>query len=285
MASIMAKLLLGWMEEKEAMLCLLKECKRAEPFTEQTAKALWNEYRDKVAALKPRPCTPPKKLEERTQKEEYAEHHFKQKHAKHTGIVGVVKLDDPSKLIAYQLMIVTPQSESYLAGMQDPARRVSICLGKGLAHDGVIPKARREGDCLIKKVPHGEFFIDVNSIKADDFDVKEGNRHIAVKEFDGRMLLWSGYHRSHISLYRKNPEESVLPLFAALESVNTDPFFAVNSTDPFKRDMVRSSCPPLLADFFDESLCIRLPMRKCRVEMCVNLATGVCERRWPDAES
>jgi len=285
MACLMAKLLLGWMEEKEAMIWLLKECKREKPFTEETARTLWNEYREKVAALKPRTCEPPRILVDRTRKEEYAEHHFLQKHAKNTRIVRVVKMDDPGKLVAYQLMVLIPQTESYLSGMQDPARRVSVCLGKGLEHDGIIPKARREGDCLIKKVPHGEFFIDVNSIRQDDFDVKEGNRYIAVKEFDGRTLLWSGYHRSHISLYRKNPEDSVLPLFAVLESASTDPFFAVNSTEPFKRDMVRGPCPPLLSDFFNESLCITLPIRKCRVEMQVNLVTGVCDRLWPDAES
>src|SRR5207244_5552801 len=109
-----------------------------------------------------------------------------------------------------------------IVARQGTKRRIHACLGRGLEYDGVIPKARREGDCLIKKVPHGEFFIDTRSIRQDDFDVKEGNRYIAVKESDGRMLLWSGYHRSHVSLYLKNPEDSVLPLFAVVESDSTD---------------------------------------------------------------
>jgi hypothetical protein len=284
MASIMAKLLLGWMDEKEAMTWLLKECKCEEPFTEASALKLWSEHREKVAALKPRACHPPTVLTDRTRKEEYAEHHFKQKHSKNTRVAGVVKLDDPGKLVAYQLMVVIPQTESYVDSMQNPDKRVSVCLGRGLSYDGAIPKATRKGDCLIKRVPHGEFLIDLNSITGDDFAVQEMNRYIAVKEFDGRMLLWSGYHRSHVSLYRKNPEDSVLPLFAVLESEPTDPFFALNSTDPFKRDMVRSSCPPVLADFFDDSLCITVPIRKARVEMCVNTVTGICERLWPDAD-
>lgn len=284
MPTINAKFLLGWMEEKEAMTWLLKECRCEEPFSAASAKKLWNEYREKVGALQDRACAPPEIMIDRTRKEEYAQHHFKQKHAKNPRIIDVLKLDDPGKLVIYQLMVVLPQTESYLSGMQDPDKRVSVCLGKGLAHDGIIPKATRVGDCLIKPVPHGEFLIDVNSISSDDFAVVEMNRHIAVKKYDGKLLLWSGYHRSHISLYRKKPDESVLPLFAALESESTDPFFAVNSTEPFKRDMVRGSCPPILADFFDDSLCITLPIRKARVEMSVNTVTGVCQRLWPDAD-
>jgi hypothetical protein len=283
MASVTTKLLLGWMAEGEAMQWLLREHRGNPPFTPESAKRLWDEYRAKVTALPPRDCAPPPILLDRTQQEEYAEHRFCQKYRKNPNILRVLKLGDPGRLVVYQLMILVSQSERYLADMKDPKRRVRTCLGRGLNHDGIIPKARREGDCLIKSVPHGEFFIKGGSVRLDDFDVEEGHRHIAVKEFDRRMLLWAGYHRSHVSLYRRNPEEAVLPLFAVLESDTTDGFFSVNSREAFKRDMVRGTSPPLLADFFDDSLCITLPLRKCRVEMQVNTRTGACDRLWPDA--
>ena len=282
MASVMTKLLLGWMDETEAMACLLREYKGDVPFTEEAARAKWNEYRERVGNLGPRECTPPACIVERTQKEEYSEHHFVQKFAKDPSILRVVKLDDPSKLVAHQLTVVLPQSDRYLADMQDPKKRVHTCLGRGLSFEGVHPIARREGDRLIKPVPHAEFsVIDGNE---NDFRLRENNRHIAVKEFDGRMLLAAGYHRAHISMYRNKPEATVLPLFAVVES-DADGFFSTGSKVPFKRDMVRGVCPPLLGDFFDETLCIQLPLRKCRVEIYVDLKTRVWDRQWVDDES
>jgi hypothetical protein len=276
------KLLLGWMEEAEAMHWLLKECKREEPFTEESAKKLWNDYREKVAALPPRDCPPPAVLLDRTQKEEYAEHHFMQKFGKEQGIVRVLKLDDPAKLVIHQLTVAVPKSEAYLSAMQDQKQRIRIALGRGLAFEGKHPKARKEGTLLVKRVPNAEFFV--VSGTQEDFEVKEGRKHIAVKEFDNRLMLSAGYHRSHMSMYRSKPEDIVLPLFAVLESDVVDGFFSVGSKVPFKRDMVRGSCPPLLSDFFDDSLCIELPMRKCDIEVFVDLATGKCGPRWIDAE-
>jgi hypothetical protein len=282
MASVNTKLLLGWMEEVEAMTWLLQECKNEQPFSEQSARDLWNQYRNRVAALMPRKCPTPAALAERTTKEEYAEHHFTQKHAKNRNVLRVVKLDDPSKLIVHQLSVVIPQSDKYLDAMRDPKQRAHTCLGRGLTFEGVHPKARRDGTRLIKAAPHAEF--SVGGIQQEDFQLIENNRHIAVKEFDGRMLLWAGYHRAHISMYRNRPEDTVLPLFAAVES-DADGFFSTNSVAGFKRDMVRGSCPPLLGDFFDDSLCIQLPLRKCRVEMFVDLNTHVWGRLWVDDES
>src|SRR5260370_10509110 len=97
------------------------------------------------------------------------------------------------------------------------------------------------------------------------------------------MLLSAGYHRAHISMYRSVPEDTVLPLFAALER-DADGFFSVGTKLSFKRDMVRCTRPPFLGDFLDESLCIALPLRKCRVEIFVDLITHEAGRLWLDAE-
>jgi hypothetical protein len=204
------------MEETEVMYWLTKEYAGDSPFTEETAKELWQKYRDKVEHLPQRTPTPPTCLTDRTQKERYEEDCFIKKHAKKPHILRVVKLDDPSKLVIHQLMVVLPQSERYLSAMKDHSGRVRTSLGRGLSFEGVHPKARKEGNRLIKPMPHAEF--SVTRSDQEDFDVREEDRHIAVKEFDGRTLLSAGYHRAHISMYRSAPEETVLPLFAALES-------------------------------------------------------------------
>jgi hypothetical protein len=281
MPSVMTKILLGWMDEAEAMATLVRE--NTAPLTGKAALDLWHEYQAKVAALAPRPCAPPNYIAGRSKREEFAEHHLMQKHAKNRILVlGAVLMDDPGKLVAHQLTVVIPQSERYLADMKDPKKRLHLCFGRGMDDGVVIPRARREGDNLIKPVPNAEYFVTQST--QDDFDVKAGNRHIAVKEFNGRMLLWAGYHRVHSSMYRNRPDEAVLPLFAVLESDTVDGFFSVGSKAPFKRDTVCGLAPPLMSDFFDDSLCIQLPLRKRRVEMRVNLVTRSWDRVWVDAE-
>src|SRR6266700_546829 len=146
MPSVMTKLLLGWMDEEEAMVSLTREC--STPFTEKAARDLWHEYQAKIAQLPPRTCQPPNYIAGRTHKEEYAEHHLMQKHANNrTLILGAVLLDDPSKLVAHQLSVVMPQSELYHANMHDPKKRLHFCFGRGMDDGTIIPKARREGDC------------------------------------------------------------------------------------------------------------------------------------------
>jgi hypothetical protein len=167
---------------------------------------------------------------------------------------------------------------------KDPNKRVSVCLGKGLEHGGFIPKAERQGGFLVKPVPHYEYTVPL-AIQ-EDFQVGEGNRYIAVKEFGNHVLLSTGTHRAHVSMYRTNPEEMVLPSFAALESDAVDGFFSAGTKAPapFKRDMVRRACPPLLADFFDPNLCMELAQRKRRMVLRVDLNTRQRFRNWEDSE-
>ncbi len=281
---VKVKVLLGWMDEAEAMNTLLRENLTEPPLTEAEARALWEKYRERVAALPPRACRPPVRLTHCTRKEEYEVRYCIQKHRHLEQFREVVKLEDPGKLVVHQLAVTIPESEKYLRDMQDPDKRVCVCLGKGLQHDGVIPRARREGDCLVKPVPHFEFFVP--AVNEDDFVVKEGNRYISVKEFDDRMLLAAGIHRAHVSMYRNNPDDKVLPLFAVLESDAVDGFFSegTNAPAPFKRDMVRGARPPLLADFFDPNLCMELPQRRRRMVLKVDLKTRQWYRNWVDSE-
>lgn len=283
MTSLAAKVLLGWMDEDEAMSTLLRENPADPPMTEASARELWELYRRRVAALPPRACPPPARLKDWTAHERYEESWCIHKHRKQPQFMGVVKLDDPGKLVVNQLVLALPESEKYLAAMRDGKRRVSACLGKGLEYDGFIPKAQRRGNYLVKPVPHFEFSVPRTA--EDDFDVQEGNRSIVVTEYDGRMMLATGAHRAHASMYRDS-EEGVRPLFAILESDAVEGFFAegTRAPAPFKRDMVRGRCPPLLADFFNPDLCIQMPQRKRRMSLRVDLQTWKWYRDWEDTD-
>lgn len=280
---IPTKLLLGWMDETDAMRTLLTECVADPLYTEDSARKLWSDYTNKVAALAPRACSPPLRLSDLTQKEKYAFQHLLDKHKKNSNVLDVLKLDEPGKLVVHQLWASASQSDRYREDMKDPKKRLHLCLGRNMQNQRPINRARKEGDCLIKEVPHWEYFA--KTVSQEDFEVEEGNRHIAVKEFDGRLLLSAGYHRACVSMYRNSPDDTVLPLFAVLESDTQDGFFSVGSKVPRTRDMVKGAVPPVLSDFLDDSLCITLPLRKRRVELVVNLTTRQWERRWVDDES
>jgi hypothetical protein len=277
--TVSAKILLGWMDETEAMNSLIREARPQ--FSETAAREIWNKYREKVAAVPVRDCLAPA-YQELTAKERYEADYLMSKSRNKPYISKVVKLD-PSRLVVHQLIVTVDHADGYVQEMQDLPRRIRICLGRNMEYDGTLPKAENRGRVLAKKIPHAEFLVRGGSLANEDFQVVEMNRHVAVKEFDGRILLSAGYHRTHSSMYRKNPEDTVLPLFAVLES-DADGFFSPLSTAPVKRDMVRGATPPLFSDFFNDDLCITLPIRKCRVELHVNLDTLVATREWLDVD-
>lgn len=278
--STTAKALLGWMDEVEAMMTLTQEIVPVMKATE--ARALWGKYKDRVKALGKRPVPTPTLLP-LSQKENYEADYFMNKHGNKSYINKIVKIDQ-SSLAVQQLTVVIDQSKKYGKEMLDPARRNRLCLGRGLETTTPLPKAIIENGMLIKSIPHAEFLHITGSCKNDDFKVLEMNRHITVKEFAaGKLLLYGGYHRTHASMYRSNPEDELLPLLAVVEA-DADGFFTGSSPAPFKRDMVLGDCSPLFSDFFDDSLFIEIPMRKCRVEMHVDPKTDFARRVWVDAE-
>lgn len=260
-----AKILLGWMTEDEA-LKMLGNCVFEKPMTKDEQLELWKTYRDRVKAIgkrNPLPVTKPHRL---TLSEDLAA----KSHMRRFQKIGGTNLKRVAKvnalgLIVHQLYVVLDRSEMYEAQMVDHKARLKISLGIGMEYRGTISPAKRNGDVLIKQIPHGEFRPGPMN-GPDDFHVQEQARFISFSEFDGKMMLWAGYHRSHALVSHTYPDETERLLVGTLVS-DADDFLGAASPLPEKRDMVRGDCPALLSDFFNESLCMRVKLLKLRCEL------------------
>jgi hypothetical protein len=269
--TVNAKALLGWMTEDEA-LKFLKNCVFDSPLSDDDLRNLWIEYRDKVAALGSRNITPIQPYKLTLAEESTGKTHVNR--FRKTGGVNVKRVVkvDPLKLAIHQLWVVTDRSKAYETACTDKNARLRLSLGIGLENRTPIGPAKRNGDWLIKDVPHGEFRPYAMS-GADDFIVQEQARFISLTAFDSRILLWAGYHRTYALVSHTNPDDTVRLLVGTLVSDGED-FLGAASSLPAKRDIVRGCCPPLFGDFFGDSLCITVKYLKLRCELHWNIKTG-----------
>lgn len=276
-----ARVLLGWMDRREVLKTLLEEAVFPEPLTEQAALQLWEKYKAKVAALGARPAPAPT-FEKLVFKEQWARDKFMKKFKKRqaTNIRGVVKLN-PMGLVIHQLQVILDQSNKYLEAMRSPAKRINVCLGVGMEHAEVC-ETHNEGDIIKIKIPHSEFQIDIGPNKR--IELQEYTRHIALTQFNGRILLWAGYHRTYALRSQEYPEEMDRLLLATL-TTDAERLLADVSDFPGKRDSVRGACPPVFGDFFDDGLCMSIKLRKRRCELHIKTTTMKIEKVWLDDET
>jgi hypothetical protein len=279
MKTLSGKLLLGWMQEKEALAFLLDEA--VPPLTKDAALELWNCYRAKVTALGQREYHKPAR----------APHNFKEnlaaqkiiKASRRNGehnVKGLLKVD-PLDLVVHQLRIFEERALPYLPLVRDPVAKVKVCLPP-LPTGGQLPTRRISGKTIIE-LPHGEFRIGLGPDKRPA--VQELAHHIAINEFDGRLLLWAGYHRTYaVTLASQaNPEEIERLVPAVLTTDADDAFLDAMARFSEKRDMVRGTCPALFRDFFDSDLCLAIKLRKRRPQFEIDL-TGT-KMVWVDDDS
>jgi len=257
-----AVVLLGWMPCDVAVRFLRKECGFDPALTEDQAKALWQKYRDVVDSLDPRvadaPVPLPLNSSEKQRATKFLEHWRK---IGAQNILDVIKID-PMKLIVHQLYVVTDHANDYVSpvGTIDGWMDKAVSVGSG-QHQLQIRSAPNAIDV---DLPHGEFGF--GFIPNRGFQIQEWARHVSVTAFNGRMLLWAGYHRSYARMCNAAPDaiERSLPMV-----LTTDGVFTVSPTSPNQglRDMLCGPRPPIFADFFDERFFIRAPLRKKRYEL------------------
>jgi hypothetical protein len=98
------------------------------------------------------------------------------------------------------------------------------------------------------------------------FQIQEQARHVSVTAYDNRLLLWAGYHRSYARIASANPEGMDRSLLVVL---TTDATFLFSHDSPNQglRAMLCGLRPPLLGDFLDESLFMRVKLRRRRYEL------------------
>lgn len=274
MKTFRGRLLLGWMNQKEALQFLVKEA--VPPLSEEEAIKLWQCYRQKVAGLGNRGCGKPAN----------APHNLKEKMAAdkivkvsrkngERNIKGLIKVD-PLDLVVHQLRIFEERAEPYIGLVSNAVMKVRTCLPP-LPGSRQLPIRKAEGKTIIE-LPHGEF-------RPTPKGIQELAQHVAINAFDDRLLLWAGYHRTYavVLASQENPEEMERVVPAVLTTDADDAFLDAMARFSEKRDMVRGACPALFRDFFDPDLCLSINLRKqrCQIEI------GLTETRmvWVDDDT
>jgi hypothetical protein len=171
----------------------------------------------------------------------------------------VIKIN-PMNLVTHQPSVVINQMQRYTADANDGFRYAKHSLGiaKG-AHNINVQHGLNAMDIA---VPHGEFAFMFNQ-QTHQFQVLELARHISVTAFQGRMLLWAGYHRSYARMASANPDGIDRSLLVAL---TTDADFLLSPQSPNQglRATVTGLRPPLFGDFFDDTLFMRVNLKRKR---------------------
>jgi hypothetical protein len=279
MQTLRAKLLLGWMSKKEALAFLTEQA--VPPLTEEAAIALWESYRQKVAALGNRGCHKPASAPTNL-KEKMAAKKIVNASRKNgqNNVKGLMKID-PLDLVVHQLRIFEDLAESYVGLVSNPVMKVKTCLPP-LPVGRQLP-TKRVGSKTIIELPHGEFQIVPGPNKR--LEIQELAHHIAINAFDDRLLLWAGYHRTYaVTLASQaNPEETERLVPTVLTTDADDALLCVFAGFAEKRDMVRGTCPALFRDFFDADLCLSINLRKQRRQIESDLTQT--RMIWVDDES
>jgi hypothetical protein len=276
--TVRGKVLLGWMPRQEAVKVLTKLCVFDEPLTEPGATGLWEQYRDKVARLAPRNCGQP--VTQRMTLGESLEAKRFVKHARQRGgrnIVRVVKCE-PLGLVVHQLQLALHRADAHRAAMSDERRRARICLGVGLEEQ--VQRVRNESGTVVLELPHAEFFV--NFLPNGQLQLMEAARFISIADLGDRTLLWAGYHRAYAVASQTVPEGTVRVLLATLIAGDADRLLGPDSDRPEVRDMVRGERPALLADFFNDDLCMSVNLRKQRPELHVRPLSATTQIVWVD---
>lgn len=259
--TVNAILLPGWMEENVAVSLLLNDCVFDPPITADEAKAKWKEYNDRVQAIVNRDSASPARLQlshaERTAANTFLQFHRQRGGAQN--IRDVIKID-PLNLVAHQPIVVLDQVVQYRAdaASADQYARHSLGIATG-AHNLPLQAGLNAIDV---NLPHGEFGFIFNQ-QTGRFEVLELARHISVTDFQGRTLLFAGYHRSYARIERANMDGIDRSLLVAL---TTDGDFMVSQHSPNQglRARLCGLRAPLFRDFFDRDFFMAVNLKRKR---------------------
>jgi hypothetical protein len=256
--TVEAVVVVGWMEREPAINFLMNECVFDPPLTPERAEEIWARYHQAVAALPERNALAPQRIPMNGE-EQRAAAAFMQFHRGSPNIREVIKID-PSNLITYQTHVIIPQMQRYALDAITAARYARYSLGTARGNHNIqIHHALNMMDIA---VPHGEFAFIFNQ-QTNQFQVLEQARHISVTAFGDRMLLWAGYHRSYARIASANPDAMDRSLLVAL---TTDADFLVSPHSPNQglRAMVTGLRPTFFRDFFDDTLFMRVNLKRKR---------------------
>jgi hypothetical protein len=267
--TVAAVILPGWMLKEDAVRLLTTEC--VEPhFDASQAEEVWEQYRRRVEELPDRDSGAPQQLAlSGAERHEAAGFLHRARQAGQTNVLDVIKIDH-RRCVVWQLQVVTERSENYARNMNTPLGKIKHCLGLHSSTVGEVQIFASPNDVRLR-VPHAEFmfnFVGPMATNPGGFQVQEMAKHIATTAFDGRLLLWAGYHRSFALMTNEYPEGMDRSLVAVL-TTDGEAVLSPHSPNQGVREMLRGLRPPLFADFLDERFCMRVRLRKRRCELWI----------------
>jgi len=253
------------MPQDQAVKVLTQLC--VPPLSQEAALALWENYRKRVAALPPRACCIPERIKLSLSEKQEIVRFRKQRRGDRT-IRAVIKID-PVGLVVHQFIIIRNCVDSHLPTMNSKKASARTCLGLDMTP--LPPRILQSGTTTIIKLPHFEYVLQP-APGGKILVLEAGNKNITGAEFAGRMLLWTGYHRTYGACSQMTPEaRDTAPLVTLIAGApEVDRLLGINSEAPEVRDAARGDRPALFGDFFDATLCMTATLRRQRMEFHID---------------
>ena len=254
--------LLGWLEKAEAVAFLQQGCWFDPQITTEAAEDLCLKYRNAVAQLPERAILKPSRLPIPGASVPWVNKFL----ARHKGpeVLDVINID-PRTLGIYQFYVAVDRSEHHAKSISRK-QWTETCLVIDRA--GAQLPIRAEDHILKVTLPHAEHMVALRPDGA--FQIQQGGGYVCVCEVEGRMILKAGYHRSFAFARTLNaPEASDISLLVALTA--TAPAQLLPQSPAGLRTIVLGSCPPLFSDFFNDSLAMRVKLRRKRYEAHIHI--------------
>jgi hypothetical protein len=273
--------LIGWMPEEVATKFLLEDCEFDPAITRERAAEIWREHRTRAAAIPERDAPAP----ERIALDQDEQHHaarfmrFLNSIGPH-GIVEVAKFD-LSRLVIHQLYVAAERSEGYRNRVATVDGWLTECLPLQ-----VRPPVQISGQVTVNgantsadfDIPHGEFAllpIQAGNQAGIVFSVQQYLNYVSVIPSNNRMILKAGYHRSFARAVSMLPTATVPSAVVAVErSVVVAPpnqaaGAGLNAAAAELDFSPLGRRPPLLGDFFNDNLFMRVTLRRKRYQLQV----------------
>ena len=250
--------LLGWLEKADAISFLQNACWFDPQLTDQQAEALWQPRQQAVQALPQRNVQPPKRLPIPNASQPWVNQFIAR--TRGPEVLDVLNID-PRGLAIHQFYVAVDRANEHAQNIGNSQwTRTCLQIDRPIAQ---LP-IRTEGNIVKVSVPHGEHILALNG---GAFQIQQGGGFISVCEINGRMILKAGYHRS-FALVRGSMKEleakdtSLLVALTATAPPNLSPQFPTQGL----RTTVLGSCPPLFSDFFNDSLAMKVKLRRKKYE-------------------
>lgn len=267
-----ALVLLGWMAEAEAITYLGHVAVPA--FTPDSARALWEEYRSRVEGLAPSPpaplCSEPLDEEESAVSSVFLRYY--RANPTEASVASVAKVD-PSNLCAHQLQVISKRVALQKQVMSSKINRSVTCLPlPRTLHPIAVPGATRP---IRISLPHAEFSLRF-AAPSNQLQVVENPAHISAGDFEGKLYLWSGYHRAVAAASAGGGSATIL--------VGITRQGMVSPSAPIGRreSVAAAPRPPTIGDFLNPRLACKLPVRNLRFEAVVEWrVVGGCGQATP----